>query len=177
MTSIQAILVLVAAVWGSYGVVIKAFEFLNRKRDTIITGRDRNGSYSLHHRKLMFLSDFIPMQASVVIFMAILFILLWNVPYFVIGEHTDKIRTISRITSLVPFSGLVGYLFGGIKDIVAVNRTLIVYGKRCKQEDKEIDQDLKEIRKQLKSMEGLFIFLILLIFAGVLLILLPKVSV
>jgi hypothetical protein len=151
MSELQIALLLEAATWGSFGVTVSVFTTINQKRDLILRGRDKDNIYHLDHRKLMFYSDLIPMQAGISIFMGVFAIILLSLPSLAVeGTDTRRLELLCNLASLVPISGLMGYTLGGFRDIFTVgavlsrrkrtvqNRLLLVETKAMLKEDRKI---------------------------------------
>lgn len=158
MQKLEAVLIAAGVVWGAYSVIIKAFEILNNKRDQILF--DKN--FELEHRKLMFYSDFIPMQAGVVVFLATLTFLLTQIPYFVNGDSAGKdIFYVTYTLSVLPGLAVFGYAVGGYQDISLIMKKL----ELRKKADKGTRGTFSNFRRYLKRMNAIIIFLAYMIIA------------
>lgn len=158
MQNLEAILIAAGIVWGSYSVIAKAFQLLNDKRDKILF--DKN--FELEHRKLMFYSDFIPMQAGVVVFLASLTFLLTQIPYFVENNSPSgkDIFYITYTLSVLPGLSVIGYAVGGYQDISLIMKKLDLK----KNPSSEIQQNgtksaFSNFRKYVSRMNAIIIFL------------------
>jgi len=116
-------LVILAGLWGAFDVVIKVFGVLNAQRNKILELKanvDETKITGLMPDQIL-LGDWLPLWIGLGVFLIIVCIFFWMLPGFLKTESPDlvrRIRLISYIALALPATGVFGWLYGGILEIL-----------------------------------------------------------
>lgn len=118
---VQALLVFVFAAWSAASGTIRFAESANRVRNTILSGQDSDGTYSLGHRRLMLRNDWLPTKASGGALCLFYAAALLAAPNFV--AMSPELDWAVSIAAAVPAAGSLLFLLG-ISDYRYMRRVL-----------------------------------------------------
>ncbi len=143
MDASQVMFVVVAGVWGSFGVTLQAFRVINERRDIIYHGQHGRLTLTVAQRVRMYYSDLIPIHVAVGVFMFVMMFVFLSLPDFSPAADQDALRRICRLAALVPGSSMLGYAAFGIFDVASVGQFLV--GEQNKAEEQNLAQVIEQV--------------------------------
>jgi hypothetical protein len=117
-------LLLLAAVWGAFGPILKAIQMMNERRDKIL---DPKSKLTVSHRKLMLYSDWLAIMIATYVFAGFIGLLIIKAPLFVdfkSPEDKQKAVEVFEIVGMI-FLATAGIgLITGVLDFVTLYKHL-----------------------------------------------------
>lgn len=110
---------LLAAIYGSFGVGLVANEMLNDRRDILLNiGHPPEQRVPRRYGDLLFW-DYTLMWAGLLVFIVVFGLFMYQIPKFVAGEPEIErhVKVLRALCIALPLVGFFGFLVGGLYDI------------------------------------------------------------
>ncbi|RUM21517.1 hypothetical protein EFD56_03275 [Rhizobium phaseoli] len=118
----QPVFAIVAGLWAATNVVFVASQALNERRDTVLSGYNKDRQLSIKHRRLIMMNDWLPMTVATGIACVIFCGLLLASPT-IFGLRLGK-AVICYALSSIPIIGAASLLYGALHEYRLMNEVL-----------------------------------------------------